>query len=83
MQKITKTLQDSPTARWIALGLISTTMFFAYFFVDVVAPLQKMMLTNFNWSPEVFGYLGGSEFVLNVFIGFLIISGIIDRKSVV
>lgn len=80
MQKLSKTLHDSPTARWIALGLISTTMFFAYFFVDVVAPLQKMMLTNFNWSPEVFGYLGGSEFVLNVFVGFLIISGIILDK---
>jgi len=80
MQTIRKTLHDSAIARWIALLLISSTMFFAYFFVDVVAPLQKMMLTNFNWSPEVFGYLGGSEFVLNVFVGFLILSGIILDK---
>lgn len=80
MEQIKKTLRESTTARWIALGLISLTMFFAYFFVDVVAPLQKMMLTNFNWSPEVFGYLGGSEFVLNVFVGFLILSGIILDK---
>jgi MFS family permease len=80
MQTIKKTLHDSVIARWIALLLISSTMFFAYFFVDVVAPLQKMMLTNFNWSPEVFGYLGGSEFVLNVFVGFLILSGIILDK---
>src|SRR5690606_358205 len=63
-----------------ALILISSTMFFAYFFVDVVSPLQKMLLTNYNWSPEVFGYLGGSEFVLNVFVGFLILSGIILDK---
>jgi MFS family permease len=80
MEQIKQTLHDSVIARWIALILISTTMFFAYFFVDVVAPLQKMMLTNFNWSPEVFGYLGGSEFVLNVFVGFLILSGIILDK---
>ncbi|KAB2866805.1 MAG: major facilitator superfamily domain-containing protein 1 [Bacteroidales bacterium] len=80
MEKIKSTLRDSAFARWIALALISATMFFAYFFVDVVAPLQKMMLTNFNWSPEVFGYLGGSEFVLNVFVGFLILSGIILDK---
>ncbi len=80
MQKLKQTLHDSAIARWIALLLISSTMFFAYFFVDVVAPLQKMMLTNFNWSPEVFGYLGGSEFVLNVFVGFLILSGIILDK---
>lgn len=80
MQQLKETLHDSVIARWIALILISATMFFAYFFVDVVAPLQKMMLTNFNWSPEVFGYLGGSEFFLNVFVGFLILSGIILDK---
>ncbi len=80
MEQLKQTLHDSAIARWIALLLISSTMFFAYFFVDVVAPLQKMMLTNFNWSPEVFGYLGGSEFVLNVFVGFLILSGIILDK---
>lgn len=80
METLKRTLHDSPVARWIALLLISSTMFFAYFFVDVVAPLQKMLLTNYNWSPEVFGYLGGSEFVLNVFVGFLILSGIILDK---
>jgi len=79
METLKKTLHDSPVARWIALLLISSTMFFAYFFVDVVAPLQKMMIANFNWSPEVYGYLGGSEFILNV-LGFLILSGIILDK---
>lgn len=79
METLKKTLHDSPVARWIALFLISSTMFFAYFFVDVVAPLQKMMIANYNWSPEVYGYLGGSEFILNV-LGFLILSGIILDK---
>jgi len=38
-EKITSALNESPTARWIALILISTTMFFAYFFFVVVAPI--------------------------------------------
>jgi len=77
---IKKSLRDSAVARWIALALISSTMFFAYFFVDVAAPLQKLLETGYNWTPEVFGMLGGSEFTLNVFAGFLIISGIILDK---
>lgn len=80
MDQIKKTLNESKTARWIALALISITMFFAYFFVDVVAPLQTMLETNYKWTPEVFGMLGGSEFFLNVFAFFLIFSGIILDK---
>jgi MFS family permease len=79
-EKITSALYESPTARWIALILISITMFFAYFFVDVVAPLQTMLETDYKWTPEVFGMLGGSEFFLNVFVFFLIFSGIILDK---
>jgi len=80
-QKTTKLLSESKTARWIALALISLTMFFAYFFVDVVAPLQSMLEREpYLWSPEVFGMLGGSEFFLNVFAFFLILSGIILDK---
>ncbi len=79
-EQIRQSLRDSKTARWIALGLISITMFFAYFFVDVVAPLQIMMETSYKWNPEVFGMLGGSEFFLNVFAFFLILSGIILDK---
>ena len=80
MQDLNKTMHDSKVARWIALALISLTMFFAYFFIDVVAPLQKMMEIDYKWTPEVFGMLGGSEFFLNVFAFFLILSGIILDK---
>ncbi|HBX51652.1 MAG: transporter [Bacteroidetes bacterium GWF2_33_38] len=56
-------------------------MFFAYFFVDVVAPLEGLLAGgNYKWTPEVFGMLGGSEFFLNVFAVFLILSGIILDK---
>lgn len=80
MEKIRHSLRDSKTARWIALALISLTMFFAYFFVDVAAPMQILLQTDYGWSPEVFGMLGGSEFFLNVFAFFLILSGIILDK---
>ena len=80
MEKIHQSLRDSAIARWIALGLISLTMFFAYFFVDVAAPLQSLLERDHSWSPETFGMLGGSEFFLNVFAFFLILSGIILDK---
>ena len=81
MEQIRTSLRDSKTARWIALILISLTMFFAYFFVDVVAPLKTLLeQAPYFWSNETFGMLGGSEFFLNVFAGFLILSGIILDK---
>lgn len=79
-EKVGTIMSESPTARWIALALIASTMFFAYYFVDVVAPLQKLLETGYQWTPEVFGMLGGSEFFLNVFFFFLILSGIILDK---
>lgn len=80
-ETIQKTLKDSKTARWVALSLISLTMFFAYFFVDVAAPLKTLLEQSpYFWSNETFGMLGGSEFFLNVFAGFLILSGIILDK---
>ena len=48
MEKVKQTLRDSKTARWIALALISLTMFFAYFFIDVAAPLQIMFQTDYG-----------------------------------
>lgn len=80
-EKVQKLLKDSTTARWFALGLISLTMFFAYFFVDVASPLETLLESgSYKWSPEVFGMLGGAEFFLNVFAFFLIFSGIILDK---
>lgn len=79
MNSTTQSLRDSKTARWVALGLVSLTMFFAYFFVDVAAPLKGSLERHFGWSNQQFGWLGGSEFILNV-MGFLILSGVILDK---
>jgi len=79
-EKITKSLRESTTARWFALILVSTTMFVAYMFVDVLAPLKDLLEAKRGWSSENFGTVAGSEFVLNVFVFFLIFAGIILDK---
>ncbi|MCM1028749.1 MAG: MFS transporter [Pseudoflavonifractor sp.] len=79
MDKIQKVLNDYGWARWTALILIASMMFFAYMFVDVMSPLQDLLETSLGWSPTAFGNYAGAEYMLNVF-GFLIIAGIILDK---
>lgn len=82
-EKIHNTLRDSPVARWTALILLALTMFFAYMFIDVLAPLSTQLETSLKWSPDTFGAVAGSEYFLNVFVAFLIFAGIIlDRIGV-
>lgn len=82
-EKIHTTLRDSAVARWTALILLSLTMFFAYMFIDVLAPLSTMLETSLSWTPDTFGAVAGSEYFLNVFAFFLIFAGIIlDRIGV-
>jgi predicted MFS family arabinose efflux permease len=74
-----KTLADSTAVRWAILLLVSITMLAAYFFVDLIAPLQSLLERNYKWSPSNYGFFSGSEYILNVF-GFLLLSGIILDK---
>lgn len=66
--------------RWVVLLLVSSTMFFAYMFVDVLSPLKTMLEKEVQWTSDVFGTYAGSEFFLNVFALFLIFAGIILDK---
>jgi len=75
-----KTLRDSSVARWTALVLLASAMFFAYMFVDVLSPLQTLLETSRGWTPETFGTFASSEYFLNVFALFLIFAGIILDK---
>ncbi|MCH5247837.1 MAG: MFS transporter [Muribaculaceae bacterium] len=72
-------LNDKAWARWTALILVASMMFFAYMFVDVMSPLQSLIEVQRGWSPDAFGYYAGAEYILNVF-GFLILAGIILDK---
>lgn len=76
---IKKFMNDSAIARWSALVLIASMMFFAYMFVDVMSPLKSLVEQSRAWDSTVFGTYAASEYILNVF-GFLIIAGIILDK---
>lgn len=78
-QQLTKSLSDSKAVRWTVLALISITMLAAYYFVDMIAPLQSLLEKDYKWTPSNYGFFSGSEYMLNV-LGFLIISGIILDK---
>ena len=54
---IQKKLSDSAAARWTALVLVASMMFFGYMFVDVMSPLQSLIEQERGWSPDVFGFL--------------------------
>lgn len=66
--------------RWTVLILLSSMMFFAYMFVDVLSPLQSMLESKLSWSPENYGMFASSEYFLNVFALFLIFAGVILDK---
>lgn len=74
-----KTLRDSTAVRWTVLVLVSLTMLAAYYFADMIAPLQALMERSYRWTPSNYGFFSGAEYLLNV-CGFLIVSGIILDK---
>lgn len=79
VQKIQQTMKDSAVLRWTALLLVAMTMLAAYFFVDMIAPLQNLIQISYGWTPDAYGFFSGSEYWLNM-LGFLLISGIILDK---
>ena len=73
-------LNDKAWARWTALVLIALMMFFAYMFVDVMAPLKSLLEPQLSWNSAAYGTYRSSEYILNV-CGFLIIAGFILDKT--
>ena len=80
MGNLTQTLRDSKAARWTALVLLASAMFFGYVFMDVLSPMQELLQTQRGWDPVAYGRYAGSETFLNVFVFFLIFAGIILDK---
>ena len=79
-QTIKKYLNDNFAARWAALVLVASMMFFAYMFVDVLSPLSTLLESTKGWTAESYGTFCSSEYFLNVFAFFLIFAGIILDK---
>lgn len=83
--KTKKTLADSAAARWTALIIVSLTMMFAYFFTDVMSPLEPLLTTakedgGLGWTSEEYGFFSGSYGFFNVFLLLLFFGGIILDK---
>lgn len=80
---IKNTLRDKAWARWVALVLIASMMFFAYMFVDVMSPLKSLLEEKLQWDSSTFGRYAASEYFLNVFVFFLIFAGfILDKMGI-
>jgi len=79
-ETIQRKLNDSAFARWTALTLIASMMFFGYMFVDVMSPLKSLIESARGWDSATFGTYAASEYFLNVFVFFLIFAGIILDK---
>lgn len=73
-------LRDKAWARWTALVLLASAMFFAYIFMDVLSPIKDLLQSTRGWDSTAFGTMQGAETFLNVFIFFLIFAGIILDK---
>ena len=83
-EKIHKFLDDNPWARWSALVLLASAMFFGYIFVDILSPLESELPTSaLGWSATDYGNYTGAETFLNVFVFFYPIVGMIVSKYVV
>lgn len=61
-------LRDKAWARWTALVLLASAMFFAYIFMDVLSPIKDLLQSTRGWDSTAFGTMQGSETFLNVFI---------------
>ena len=62
-ETIKQALNDKAWARWLALILVASMMFFAYMFVDVMSPLQSLVQTQRGWTPVAFGNYAGAEYI--------------------
>jgi len=79
-ETIQRKLNDSPVARWAALLLVASMMFFGYMFVDVMSPLKSLIESSRGWDSGTLGTYAASEYFLNVFVALLIFAGIILDK---
>ena len=77
---VKKALNDYAWARWTALLLLASAMFFSYIFMDILSPIKDLMQSTRGWDSTAFGTMQGSETFLNVFVFFLIFAGIILDK---
>jgi len=77
---IRHTLRDSKVARWSALAVVAFTMLTGYYLTDVIAPLKGLLEGRLGWDSSDFGFFNSGYGWFNVFLGMLIVGGIILDK---
>jgi len=85
VDQIRETLRDSKLTRWLALGIVSFTMMFGYFFTEVISPLKisplkPMLEAQLGWDSTAFGTVTSAYGWFNVFLLMLIFGGIVLDK---
>ena len=85
MEQIKRKLNDSATARWTALLIVSFTMMCGYFITDVMAPLEDLLTKSavdggLGWTSDEYGFFSGAYGYINVFLLMLFFGGIILDK---
>ena len=79
-EKIRNLLRDSKAARWGALLILSFAMFAGYWFTEVISPIKPMLEATYGWSSSDFGTVVSAYGWFNVFLGMLVIVGIVLDK---
>src|ERR1035437_3119793 len=79
-EKVSSSLRESSTARWVVLILVSFTMMCMYYLTDAMAPLQQKLQSNLHWSATDYGFFTSGYGWFNVFLLMLVFSGIILDK---
>ena len=84
-QPIAQKLNDSASARWTALIIVSFTMMMGYYVTDLLSPLEKILTAptaqgGLGWSADDYGFFSGSYGLINVFLLMLFFGGIILDK---
>ncbi|MBR5576594.1 MAG: MFS transporter [Bacteroidaceae bacterium] len=82
---MTKKMNDNAAMRWTALLIVSVTMMFAYFFTDIMAPLESILTASAEngghaWTSDEYGFFSGSYGFFNVFLLLLFFGGIVLDK---
>ncbi len=82
VEALKKSLRDSAAARWTAMAVVSFSMLCGYFVADVAAPLKPLLEQQLHWTSAQYGFFTSSYGWFNVFLGMLVIGGVIlDKKG--
>jgi MFS family permease len=80
MNAVARSLRDSAAARWTAMAIVAFTMMCGYFVADVASPLKPLIEQQLHWTSAEYGLYTSAYGWFNVFLGMLIIGGIILDK---